>query len=96
MKDFDTGWQVFVRRARQAPSPGEQAPAGFATRVARIGLGPAAVPLEIVWQQMVYRLLAAAVAVLLVCAGIEGPYLKDKHPLQPDIENTVAQLVWSL
>mgnify|MGYP003549342781 CR=1 FL=1 len=37
-----------------------------------------------------------AVAVLLVCAAVELPHFRNTQPLKPGIENTVAQLVWSL
>ncbi len=96
MNDFDTKWQACAARARQATHRDEQLPFGFATRVVAQATRPGAAPLEFAWDRLLARLLAGAVAVLLVCAAAELPHLRDAQPLKPGIENAVAQLVWSL
>lgn len=96
MNDFDTKWQACAARARQTPPRDEQPPFGFATRVVATALRPGAAPLEFAWDRVLARLLAGAVAVLLVCAAVELPHFRDTQPLKPGIENAVAQLVWSL
>jgi hypothetical protein len=96
MNDFDTKWQACAARARQAPSRDEQPPFGFATRVLAQAMPPGAAPLDFTWDRVLARLLAGAVAVLLVCAAVELPHFRDAQPLKPGIENAVAQLVWSL
>ena len=40
--------------------------------------------------------LGMIAAILLICAVLEMPHLRDQKPLEPGIENTVAQLVWSI
>lgn len=71
-------------------------PFGFASRV-MARLGPqATAPLEIAWDRLLTRLLGVAVVVLIVCGAMELPHLREAQPLKPGIENTVAQLVWSL
>ena len=96
MNDFDTKWQACAARARQASFRDEQPPFGFATRVVAQTTQWAAAPVDFAWDRVLARLLAGAVAVLLVCAAVELPHLRNAQPLQPGIENAVAQLVWSL
>ena len=96
MKNFDAKWQTCAAWARQTPSPPEAAPIGFATRVvARTAVqnGPV---LEEIWRALIVRLLGGAVGLLLLCALMEMPHLRDRQPFEPGIENAVAQLVWSL
>jgi len=52
--------------------------------------------MEFAWEHILARWLAGAAAILLVCAAVEMPHFRDAQPLQPGIENAVAQLVWSL
>jgi hypothetical protein len=96
MNDFDTKWQAGAARARQTPPRDEQPPFGFVTRVVAQAMPPAAAPVDFAWDRVLARLLAGAVAVLLVCAAVELPHFRDPQPLKPGIENAVAQLVWSL
>ena len=96
MNDFDPKWQACAARARQAHHRDEQPPFGFATRVLTQAMPPGAAPVEFAWDRGLARLLAGAVAVLLVCAAVELPHFRDSQPLKPGIENAVAQLVWSL
>jgi len=96
MKDFDTKWQAGAARARQASRRDEEMPFGFATRVMALAGQRATAPQEIAWDRVLTRLLAVAVGVLIACSAMELPHLRDTQPLKPGIENTVAQLVWSL
>ena len=96
MKDFDTKWQACAAQARQAVRRDETAPFGFATRVAAQASQPGTRPSELAWDRLAARWLAGAVAVLVVCAVVELPHFRDAQPLEPGIENAVAQLVWSL
>jgi hypothetical protein len=45
---------------------------------------------------LTYRMLAVAVALLVLCAVLEAPHLRGSRPLETGVEDTVAQLVWSL
>jgi hypothetical protein len=98
MNDFDAKWQACAKRARGIPRRDEAAPFGFATRVVGFALRPPAprMSLELVWQRFTWGALGVIATVLLVCAVVEGPHLRDRKPLEPGIENTVAQVVWSL
>lgn len=96
MKNFDSKWQTCAARGRQAARPDSQAPFGFAARVAARALGSRTNPEGFSWEREMAGLLAGAVVVLLVCVAVEWPHLGDSRPLEPGIENTVAQLVWSL
>jgi hypothetical protein len=96
MKDFDPKWQACAARARQTARREEQSPFGFATRMVALVDQPRTIPVEFAWERVLARLLVGAVAVLLVCAAVELPHFRDSQPLKPGIENTVAQLVWSL
>lgn len=96
MNDFDNKWQRCVARARQAPPRDDAAPFGFATRVLAAGQPPAEPALERVWERLALSGLACVAAGLAVCAALELPHLRDSHPLNPGVENTVAQLLWRL
>ena len=96
MKDFDAKWQVCAARARQTPRPDDQPPFGFAARVVAHGFPPQAAVLETLWERLAVRLLAGVVGLLLLCAATELPHFRNARPLEPGIENTVAQIVWSL
>jgi len=96
MKDFDPKWQACAGRARGATRPDETAPFGFAQRVVARAFSTETQPLEFAWERQAARWLAGAVVVLVLCAVIELPHLRDARPLEPGIENAVAQLVWSL
>lgn len=96
MKDFDTKWQAVAAKARQVNWREEQLPFGFATRVTALVGQRVVAPLEVSWDRVLTRLLAVAIVVLIACGVMEFPHLRDTQPLKPGIENTVAQLVWSL
>jgi hypothetical protein len=96
MKDFDTKWRACAAQARSAARWDESAPFGFAQRVAARALDAAALPVEFAWDRHMLRWLAGSVAVLVLCALLEVPHWRDARPLEPGIENAVAQLVWSL
>lgn len=96
MKDFDTKWQACTARARQAAHRDEEAPFGFANRVVARAFPPGPAPVEFAGERWLARWLAGAVAVLVVCSVVELPHLREAQPLEPGIENAVAQLVWSL
>jgi len=96
MKHFDQQWQRVAERARQASRREAEAPFGFAARIVALGWQPQTVGPEAVWARLALRLLAGAVGVLIVCAVLELPHFRDRRPLQPGLENTVAQLVYSL
>jgi len=96
MTSFDAKWQQCAARARQAVLRDENAPFGFATRIAARAFASQPQSLESVWQHLALRLLAGALGALVLAAAIEAPHLRDTHPLEPGVADTVAQLVWRL
>jgi hypothetical protein len=96
MNDFDKQWQRWMARARQSPPRDDTAPFGFATRVLAAGRRPEEPALERAWERLALGWLAGVVAGLAVCAVLEMPHLRDSHPLNPGLENTVAQILWRL
>ena len=96
MKNFDTQWRACAARARQAPPRADAAPFGFAARVVARDFLPETAPPGVLWERLAVRLLAGAVGLLVLCAAIELPHLRDARPLEPGVENTVAQVVWTL
>jgi hypothetical protein len=96
MKNFDQRWQTCAGQARQAAPPDEAAPFGFAARVVALASRPAPASGEEVWGGLVWRLLAGALPVLLLCLLLEGRHLRGPRPLEPGVQNAVAQLVWRL
>ena len=99
MNRFEDRWKTCVTRARQTPPPNEAAPFGFATRVLTAASSQRwneAVALELVWQRLTLRSLSLIGAVLIVCAIVELPHLRDRHLFEPGIEDAVGQIVWNL
>lgn len=96
MKNFDAKWQTCAAQARNAAPRSEAAPFGLAGRVAARAGQTAPRPAEFIWERHVVRWLAGAVAVLALCAVMELPHWRETRPLEPGIENAVAQLVWAL
>lgn len=100
MKNFDARWQRIADWARDAgrQAEHEQAPLGFSTRVAARALRstPLIPPAAFEWDRLLTRFLTGASATLVLCAAMEWRHLKDSQPLEPGIENAVAELVWSL
>jgi hypothetical protein len=96
MKDFDARWQTAAALARQATRREEPAPGGFAARVVARSTPPAWAARELAWDRLLPQLLAGSVVVLALCAAVEVPHWRNDCPLEPGIENVVAQLVWSL
>ena len=96
MRQFDQQWREVVARARQAPGRDETVPFGFAGRAVALGWQSPAPGSEALWVRTTLRVLAGAVGVLIVCAALELPHCRDTRPLDPGLENTVAQIVWAL
>ena len=99
MNPFDMKWKACVARASEVPGQNEAAPFGFATRVLSAVAAQRSsemVSLEVVWQRLTLRSLRWIAALLVLCAILELPHLRDRRPLEPGIEDTVAQLVWRL
>lgn len=96
MKNFDRRWKLLARRSRQAGSRDEQAPLGFASRVVAQTFHPTKPSLDFTWDRLMTRFLLGATGVLALCAALEWQDRRDVQPLDPGIENTVAQLVWKL
>ena len=96
MKDFDSKWQTCAARARQTAARDDRAPFGFAPGVLASGRPRAALSPEGVWERLALGSLAGVLALLAVCAVFELPHIRDARPLEPGVENAVAQLVWSL
>jgi hypothetical protein len=98
MNDFDVKWKSCAARARHVSRRDDAVPFGFAARVvARAVPQPklTTAPMELIWQRLTWS-LALVGAVLVICAVIEMPHFRDRKPLDPGIENTVAKLVWLL
>ena len=96
MNDFDKQWQTVTGHARQAPGRDETAPFGFARRAVALGWQRPTPGPEILWVRLTLRVLAGAVGVLILCAALELLHFRDARPLEPGLENTVAQIVWAL
>ena len=94
MHNFDSRWKETVQVARQVPTRDESAPLGFATRVsARVALSTQRLSIEQIWRRLSFGTLATLAVVLAACAVLEAPYLRERSPFNPNVENTVAQLL---
>ncbi len=95
MNRFDQKWQTLAAQARRVEPREDSAPFGFAARLEGLALDrkPA---WEDLWGRFALRLLAGALPVLLLLTLLEARHLHGPAPLEPGVENTVAQLVWRL
>lgn len=98
MSEFNNRWQTIAARARESERRSEAMPYGFATRVLALARHPTAprMTIELAWQRLTFAALGVIAAILVLCAALELPHLRDRKPLEPGIENAVAQLVWSI
>ncbi len=96
MKNFDLRWKRIAARAHNAGPRDEQAPPGFAARVVARTYQTETPLADFTWDRLIARFLIGAMAVLALCAAFEWRHLRDARPLDPGIENSVAQLVWTL
>lgn len=98
MKNFDERWSDLAARARATPSAGAAAPLGFATRVVALAAasrssGSAA---EDLWLQWARRSVALVAGVGLVLGTMEVRAGRPHDLRPPGVENTVAQVLWTL
>ncbi len=96
MNHFDAKWQRGAARAREAAPRDTTMPHGFTARVLAAAGAPASPAWEPVWCRLSLGWLAGALAALAICALLELPHLRETPPLDPGVENTVAQLIWRL
>jgi hypothetical protein len=96
MNDFDAKWLTCAARARQADARDETPPIGFATRVLALAREQSPSSPARPWEQLTLASLVGVVMVLTICAVFEIPHFRKAQLLEPGIENSVAQLVWSL
>ena len=98
MKNFDERWSDLTARARATPSADAAAPLGFATRVvaraaASRNSGSAA---EDLWLQWARRSVAVVAGVGLVLGTMEVRAGRPHDLRPPGVENSVAQVLWTL
>ncbi|MBL9175722.1 MAG: hypothetical protein JNL10_19420 [Verrucomicrobiales bacterium] len=100
MRNFDERWSDLAARARtqEAPPGDESAPTGFASRVVaraaasrREGAGA-----EDLWLQWARRSLAGMALVGLVLGSLEVRAGRPHDLRPPGVENSVAQVLWTL
>lgn len=98
MKNFDERWSDLAARARATPSDGAAAPLGFATRVVARAAefrsnGSAA---EDLWLQWARRSVAVVAGVGLILGTMEVRAGRPHDLRPPGVENSVAQVLWTL
>jgi len=96
MKDFDARWQACAERARKTPGREESVPFGFTSRVVARAYSRQEPSAEDVLGHLTFRMLAGAMALLLLFAVMEAPHFRESRPLDTKVEDAVGQLVWSL
>lgn len=96
MKNFDQRWRRAVDEARHATVPEESAPYGFAQRIVARARSQERQDMSYLSERVVVRWIVGMTVVLLFCVAAEYRHLRGPTTLQTGIENTVAQLVWSL
>ncbi|MFO1458579.1 MAG: hypothetical protein U1G08_04155 [Verrucomicrobiota bacterium] len=98
MKNFDERWSDLAARARTTPSTDETPPLGFATRVvaraaASRSNGSTA---EDLWLQWARRSVAMVAGVGLILGTMEVRAGRPHDLRPPGVENSVAQVLWTL
>jgi len=97
MNEFERRWKMGLEAARRtAPSSSEEAPFGFATRVVAQWSAQPEPSVLALWQQFAVRVLGAMAVVLVALAAYDALSLGTDAPLQPAVENAVADSFWLL
>jgi hypothetical protein len=98
MNDFERRWEMGLRAARLAasPVPCEDAPLGFATRVVAQWRAHPEPSLTVLWQRFALRVLGVMALILLTLAAYGALSSIGEAPLQPPVENAVADSFWLL
>jgi hypothetical protein len=97
MNEFERRWQIGARAARaDAPSLSNDAPFGFATRVVAQWLAHPEPSLIALWQRLSLRVLGVVALIFLGLAAYGALTVNGENPLQPPVENAVADSVWFL
>lgn len=97
MKNFDERWSDLAARVRTTPSEDTAAPLGFATRVvARAASRNTGSAAEDLWLQWARRSVALVAGVGLVLGTMEVRAGRPHDLRPPGVENTVAQVLWTL
>jgi hypothetical protein len=99
MKDsFESRWKEAAAAARSLPQdPPATVPFGFTSRI--LAQARAAVPppsLDSLWQLLAGRLLGAMALLLLLLAAVEYARDDDSAPLQPTVEQSIQEQIFSL
>lgn len=97
MNEFEHRWRMGVKSAQSAqPVQGDEAPFGFAARVvARWPLNEET-SLTLLWQGLALRVLGVMALILLSLAAYGAVSSTGDAPLQPPVENAVADSFWLL
>jgi hypothetical protein len=97
MNEFEHRWQKGVEAARRiGDAPSDEAPLGFATRVVAHWQSPSEPPLTLLWQRLAWRVLGAMALILLTIAAYDALSIGSDSPVQPPVENAVADSAWLL
>lgn len=99
MNEFENRWQQGVAAVRRAAGEfDDAAPLGFATRVVAQwqAMASAELPLSLLWQRLALRVLGAMALIFLTLAAYEALFPDKDAPLQPHVENAVADSFWLL
>lgn len=97
MNEFERRWKSGTEAARHAtPAHSEDAPFGFATRVVARWHSRPEPSLAVLWQQLALRVLGSMAVVLVGLAAYGALSSVSDSPLQPPVENAVADSFWLL
>lgn len=101
MNHFDQRWQELASRARDASTISERAvadaaPFGFATRVLATAAAASGSATEELWLRWARCSVAVMAAAGLVLGAVEASAGRPHSLPNPGVENTVAQVLWTL
>jgi hypothetical protein len=97
MNEFELRWKLGAAAARRATTPAsEAAPFGFATRVIAEWPSRAEPSLALLWQRLGLRILGIMALVLLTLVAYGALTMNHESPLDPPVENGVADSFWLL
>ena len=97
MNEFERRWNKGVQAARSMATPtADEAPLGFATRVVACWPAQPETSMVAMWQSFALRVLGVMAVVLLSLSAYGALSLPKDTPLQPPVENAVADAVWLL
>jgi hypothetical protein len=93
MNDFEKRWQSAIDAARRTPARDDNAPFGFASRVATLRSSASSASTFFLWWKFTWRAIGIA-ALLLVASAAMNWSASSESALDPAIADSMNDVMW--